>query len=957
MPGSQGRQLRIRSLIERQQEHAMERDEKGEDRAATAADVEGHRDRSQVQSPSPAGMLATVSGHLGRGLLQRKLQRRAAERRGETTGEAAQSVADRGVGGAGGPLPHLDAIQRAFGHHDVRGVVAHTDGAAAAAANDLGAAAFATGSHVAFGDAPTLHTASHEAAHVVQQRAGVQLAGGMGQEGDPHEQHADAVADRVVRGESVERLLDQYAGAGVAHSPGGAIQRKGGGGNIPPLVGELGLESTTKAREALGGEVFQTLKALPIAGLRPLLGHTDSVKHLREFGAKCVGHRDPDELGRALEQLAPLGKPPVWYLINPLSMICFFGLHATTVERFELARRVLLLHARNDVALATAIMAWLDEVRALGPAIEQLALRELQEARGDLTVARPILTFIAGYRTQGERVMQLAHTELLKAARNIERARGAMDKLARYNFDPEMLAFAEEKAQQVSGEEFEKKKGEIQGDVEKARQTHQDTLNTEMPKFTGSGMEKKRKEKTWKTNQETLKKDTKDSLERVETDAPRRLQDAEVQRGVRHEEVMGLVERLAPHLSVTEQQELHDHLGVEGVEALGAAIGGGAIAELLRGLGNGKLLSSWVNALPTKSLTSLEKALGATKMVELWRAFTVEAFVDALGVLGTAKLAELAAALPAIELVPLCHPGTGPKKLKPLVTVFTGVELKQLHDRLTLVELKRVADIFEATELGALCHEHGVGAGQLAIFVANVPGAKRMQHIRSVITVEVIGSILVHQEVVALLGQLLPITNFEHTNVVLRMLAIPNMDVPRLHGLLTSIGTLNSSVGALWDHLQVDPNATGATWESDTFNQIKSRAKLTPQGTKKITTGRGDVIHVPKHRSNLTGEELEVLYQNSHVKFVYISTFKTTTETVNGGDTDEYNVLLYDDTNGVWETDAHWVVHTHRERGSPRKGTGGIAHLKRYAQRKLKDALRNPISRAMEQACKDVTPN
>jgi hypothetical protein len=47
---------------------------------------------------------------------------------------------------------------------------------------------------------------------VVQQRAGVHLAGGVGQEGDPYEQHADAVAQRVVAGQSAEDLLDGVDG-------------------------------------------------------------------------------------------------------------------------------------------------------------------------------------------------------------------------------------------------------------------------------------------------------------------------------------------------------------------------------------------------------------------------------------------------------------------------------------------------------------------------------------------------------------------------------------------------------------------------------------------------------------------------------------------------------------------------------------------------------------------------
>jgi hypothetical protein len=122
-----------------------------------------------------------------------------------------QAAARHGTRGAGGQLPHLDVIQRLFGRHDVSRVIAHTDGAAAGAARAMGAEAFATGDRICFAGAPSLHTAAHEAAHVVQQRAGLQLAGGVGQRDDAHERHADQVADAVVRGESAERLLDPYA--------------------------------------------------------------------------------------------------------------------------------------------------------------------------------------------------------------------------------------------------------------------------------------------------------------------------------------------------------------------------------------------------------------------------------------------------------------------------------------------------------------------------------------------------------------------------------------------------------------------------------------------------------------------------------------------------------------------------------------------------------------------------
>lgn len=94
------------------------------------------------------------------------------------------------------------------------GLKSQTGGAAAQASAALGAQAYAMGDRVAFAQSPDLHTAAHEAAHVVQQEQGVQLKGGVGEAGDVYEQHADAVADAVVRGESAEALLDQHPGAG-----------------------------------------------------------------------------------------------------------------------------------------------------------------------------------------------------------------------------------------------------------------------------------------------------------------------------------------------------------------------------------------------------------------------------------------------------------------------------------------------------------------------------------------------------------------------------------------------------------------------------------------------------------------------------------------------------------------------------------------------------------------------
>src|SRR5262245_54644365 len=146
-----------------------------------------------------------------------------------SAGAAAQGgppseIAQAGTAGPGGSLPHLDLIQRSFGRIDLSNVRAHQGGAAAEAAGSLGAEAFAVGDAVGFANAPDLHTAAHEAAHVVQQRNGVQLKGGLdGGASDPYEQHADAVADAVVRGESAEHLLGAGPATGGETS---AVQRK-----------------------------------------------------------------------------------------------------------------------------------------------------------------------------------------------------------------------------------------------------------------------------------------------------------------------------------------------------------------------------------------------------------------------------------------------------------------------------------------------------------------------------------------------------------------------------------------------------------------------------------------------------------------------------------------------------------------------------------------------------------
>jgi hypothetical protein len=168
-----------------------------------------------------------------------------------------RAAAQDGVAGSGGELPHLDAVQRSFGAgHDVSGIQAHVGGEASEAAQAMGADAYATGNHVAFDGAPDLHTAAHEAAHVVQQRGGVQLKGGVGESGDSYEREADAVADRVVAGESAAPLLAGYAPLGTQKgAEGDSVQRH------ENLHRDPGTEAEHEDRDAVEGDTGRSAKS------------------------------------------------------------------------------------------------------------------------------------------------------------------------------------------------------------------------------------------------------------------------------------------------------------------------------------------------------------------------------------------------------------------------------------------------------------------------------------------------------------------------------------------------------------------------------------------------------------------------------------------------------------------------------------------------------------------------
>ena len=166
------------------------------------------------------------------------------------------AVAEAAIRGPEVALPHRAKLEASFGE-DLSHVKAHCDPKATQA---MGAEAFAYGDHIVLADvSPSLKLVAHEVTHVIQQREGVNLAGGVGRAGDAHEVDADAAAAKVEAGEKV--------------------QTKGKGGAAKLQRKELQLKEALqlKKKKAVSGKAGKRLEQA-----REAIAHTKSVM---KFGA------------------------------------------------------------------------------------------------------------------------------------------------------------------------------------------------------------------------------------------------------------------------------------------------------------------------------------------------------------------------------------------------------------------------------------------------------------------------------------------------------------------------------------------------------------------------------------------------------------------------------------------------------------------------------------------------
>jgi len=297
-------------------------------------------------SPIPTVALLRA-GMVGDGEAPRPVSLRRREAGPEPERGDASQIAATGVAGPGQALPHVEAIQQSFGNHDVSGVRAHVGGSAAQAADALGAEAFATGNDVAFHGSPDLHTAAHEAAHVVQQRGGVQLKGGVGRAGDLYEQHADAVADQVVRGESAEPLLDAFGGG-----------KTGAGG--PDAVGPLGVQRKPGATgpQSGAGPADPTSHSDPLMGF---LNTPDPVAGVGDFSG-AFGYLNGLSMGDMLQAIGGAANQG----LLPLLME-----HSSAAADYDRPRLMSALYAVH-LAQMPASSVNQSELRAAGAELDQI---------------------------------------------------------------------------------------------------------------------------------------------------------------------------------------------------------------------------------------------------------------------------------------------------------------------------------------------------------------------------------------------------------------------------------------------------------------------------------------------------------------------------------------------------------------------------------------------------------
>ena len=222
----------------------------------------------------------------------------------EDDGADVQHAAAAGATGSA-QLPYLAQLQALFGPHDLSAVKVTIGGNAVAACDQIGAESYAQGNHVAFKQAPSLWLAAHEAAHVVQQRQGATVAGGVGKAGDAHEQLADRAADRVVAGRSVLDLFGPLDGGAAPTTAVQRYKREKLGGVNHTKVSNTGKSAVVPSQQLYADS---SLVATANAALKSVGKHGSHIKLVEDPSKYVAPKATTTKINRVFPAWVPHGK-------------------------------------------------------------------------------------------------------------------------------------------------------------------------------------------------------------------------------------------------------------------------------------------------------------------------------------------------------------------------------------------------------------------------------------------------------------------------------------------------------------------------------------------------------------------------------------------------------------------------------------------------------------------------
>jgi len=254
------------------------------------------------------------------------------------------AAAEAGIATPVVELPHRAKLESSFGE-DLSSVKAHVD---KGSTKRLGAQAYAYGEHVVFSNAnPSLKLVAHEVTHVIQQREGVNLAGGVGRAGDAHEQDADAAADKVAAGQKVES------------------KGKGSGASLQKKQAQLKEDLQLKQKKAVSGKASARLKFAKDA-----IAHTKSVM---KFGAGNQKEAIRMSKMNSNYRLACMRDPDAWEYDRSIIKLANANRDALTAAKADLA------HGGNCGEHAAVAFDYL-RVHALGQRITKASKQGLDHA-------------------------------------------------------------------------------------------------------------------------------------------------------------------------------------------------------------------------------------------------------------------------------------------------------------------------------------------------------------------------------------------------------------------------------------------------------------------------------------------------------------------------------------------------------------------------------------------------